>query len=233
MKQVVSLGFAAATLALAATAPALAATVTVESTGSLYVGAGGSTLATTILLGPGTSALTFSALGSVTYNGSSFNDPDGIGSVSGLGVNAAGGVSGYRSDHAGQLAGYFGSATPPTTSATPATLDFRATGLGTSFTTLTPTLNQAFFIGDGLTGDGVGSVQTFFVPTGATTLFLGFADAPGYYGNPGSYGDNLGELRVTVNAVTSGVPEPSTWAMMLVGFAGLAAFGARRRSAAA
>jgi PEP-CTERM motif len=33
----------------------------------------------------------------------------------------------------------------------------------------------------------------------------------------------------TVTPVTPGVPEPSTWAMMLLGFGGLAFFAARKR----
>jgi len=75
--------------------------------------------------------------------------------------------------------------------------DYRYLG-GTEPTFFTPQLNQVFFIGDGLTGinSNSGSPQRFFVPTGATELWLGFADADGG-GPPGYYGDNLGSLNVS------------------------------------
>jgi hypothetical protein len=47
---------------------------------------------------------------------------------------------------------------------------------GTGFSTLSPLLDQAFFIGDGLTGNGTGSTQEFFVLTGAMELVLGISD---------------------------------------------------------
>jgi hypothetical protein len=70
--------------------------------------------------------------------------------------------------------------------------------VGTEFATLTPALGQVFFIGDGLTGTGSGSVQTFTVPRGATRLFLGIADASGFGGRPGCYGDNIGMFQVQI-----------------------------------
>ena len=39
---------------------------------------------------------------------------------------------------------------------------------------------------------------------------------------------NSGAGSVTVTPITSGVPEPSTWAMMLAGFAGLGFLGYRQ-----
>ncbi len=53
-------------------------------------------------------------------------------------------------------------------------------------------------------------------------------DSPGSpYAGPQGLGDEgWGINRVTV---TSAVPEPATWAMMLIGFAGLAMMGGRRR----
>jgi hypothetical protein len=59
------------------------------------------------------------------------------------------------------------------------------------FEELAPEIAQTFFIGD---GEG----RTFRVPTGATRLFLGFADAFLYEGPPGWYGNNAGEFEVTV-----------------------------------
>jgi hypothetical protein len=90
----------------------------------------------------------------------------------------------------------------------PAGLDF--TSIGTSFASLSPLLDQVFFIGDGLTGDGSGSVQQFIVPTGATVLYLGISDAPGYQGDPGAYGDNGGAFTTSFDVTSSGVPDQSS-----------------------
>jgi len=62
---------------------------------------------------------------------------------------------------------------------------------GEDFEVLAPGLAQVFFI-----GDGIG--RRFEAPAGATRLFLGFADAAGYIGLPGWYGNNRGELKVVV-----------------------------------
>ena len=61
----------------------------------------------------------------------------------------------------------------------------------------------------------VGSNDTVVVPVGATELYLGFADASGFNGPSGYYGDNGGTLSATISAV----PEPGIWAMMLAGVA--------------
>ena len=60
----------------------------------------------------------------------------------------------------------------------PAGLDF-STPPARSQPSMAPVLNQVFFIGDGLTGTGSGSVQQFVVPLGATRLYLGSSDGPG------------------------------------------------------
>ena len=59
----------------------------------------------------------------------------------------------------------------------------------------------------------------FVAPAGATELYLGFNDAFFGSSHPGTYNDNQGSLDV--NITSSGVPEPATWALMLLGFAGL------------
>lgn len=59
------------------------------------------------------------------------------------------------------------------------------------FAELAPEIAQTFFI-----GDGVG--HTVIVPSGATRLFLGFADANQFQGDPGYYGNNSGQLTVSV-----------------------------------
>lgn len=67
-------------------------------------------------------------------------------------------------------------------------------------TIIKPSLNQSFFIGDGLTGRGSGEIQEFIIPDEATELSLGFADGfkgVPFKGPPTAYFDNVGELVVT------------------------------------
>jgi hypothetical protein len=61
-------------------------------------------------------------------------------------------------------------------------------------------LGQVFFIGDGLTNDGVR--QIFKVPANATRLFLGVADGMGFVGRPGAYEDNDGSFQVEIEQPT-------------------------------
>ncbi len=110
----------------------------------------------------------------ITLNGGgNYNDADGIGSASGMNMLADESISGIQTPNAGSVAGVFESG-PPTGDAPP-TLDFNS--IGTDFPSLSPLLQQVFFIGDGLTGDGTGSVQVFDVPSGAKSLYLGIPDA--------------------------------------------------------
>ena len=86
----------------------------------------------------------------------------------------------------------------------------------------------------GTFADAAGNIQgtPFFIGTGPINvtasgafLFLGI--------NDDLYADNSGSLHVTVTADSiSAVPEPSTWAMMLLGFAGVGFMAYRRRSSA-
>jgi hypothetical protein len=68
-----------------------------------------------------------------------------------------------------------------------------------------------------------GSVR-ILIPAGATELSLG--------ANDDIFADNSGGWEVTITGVTGAVPEPTTWAMMLLGFAGLGLAGYRFRKAA-
>jgi hypothetical protein len=164
--------------------------------------------------------LTFLATGATSnVGGSASGTPDGGGAFTMNDRNSiAGGDVPLNS-----LIGVFLDNSEPT-GAPPSKLDY--TG-GYSFAAFSPGLRQAFFIGDGLTGTGSGSAQHFFVPTGATRLFLGSSDGSGWY-------DNSGSFSVTVDGpglAVAGVPEPSAWALMIVGFGG-AGFMIRRRARA-
>jgi hypothetical protein len=152
--------------------------------------------------------LTFSSItGTVVVNagsGDNQNDPDGIGAGSpDSSVNSVDGLSGISAPGAGYLVGVFETDMEPLNPA-PSALNFST--IGTNFTTLAPALNQVFFIGDALTGNGTGTFQQFQIPVGATRLFLGIADAPGYHGDAGGYNDNIGQFAASFAIV----PEPSS-----------------------
>jgi hypothetical protein len=150
--------------------------------------------------------------GTITLNsGGGYNDPDGVVVTGGYGLSlpdasyasAYGGISGIKQPGAGALIGVFETSSAPV-APPPATLDF--TTIGNNFTSFAPALNQLFYIGDGLTGDGSGAVQRFIVPAGATRLYLGISDAPGFDGAPGAYNDNSGNFTVSFQVAV--VSEP-------------------------
>lgn len=140
---------------------------------------------TGLTLTPG-AALTFTVTGSVSHvGGVATLPPDGdAGDVASSPTNN--GIAAY-SGPVDALVGVFLDASLPTSSAAPSGLNFTGAGLGTAFPTLSPALKQVFFIGDGRTGSGSGSVQTFVVPAGATRLFLGTSDGFGWFNNSGSF----------------------------------------------
>lgn len=212
---------------LAVTRGALASTsVTVNGTDDIF--AAGQTTVPSLDLGGGTlpemvsasagQRFQFSATGTIASGADSSQNmipPDGGEPNAQASISSPGGIniSGYMGpDHA--LAGVFLANTLPMT--TPTTLDFSPSGLGSSFSTLSPGLGQIFFIGDGLTGTGTGTVQTLISPTGATRLFLGIPDFSGL-NDPGSYYDNSGAFTVTVTSV----PEPVCGAIMIFGMVAL------------
>jgi hypothetical protein len=94
----------------------------------------------------------------------------------------------------------------------------------------------AFVVYDSLDADGGLAIAGLEITATGVQIYTGSEAAPIF--SPGRYlvetvgtGD---EAFVVVTAATPAVPEPSTWAMMLIGFAGLAYAGHRasRKSAA-
>lgn len=164
----------------------------------------------------GGNVLTFSASGSVGYPGEPAG-PDGA-SAGSHGANF--GLSGVTANWNALLAVFITDAVPG--GVAPASLNFSPAGLTRDFASLSPLLNQVFFIGDGVTSGAV--VQQFIVPAGATRLFLGTLDGSGWFNNTGSFSGNI-----TFTPVTASVPDESSTAILLgVTVLGLGIFSRRR-----
>lgn len=164
--------------------------------------------------------LTFSATGSTDYSGSSSptTPPDG-GAFFGASAPANNGIASVNAPR-NSLIGVFLDSSLPTSSPAPSGLDFSVPG-ALSQNSYSPQLKQVFFIGDGLTGNGTGSVQQFAVPNGASRLFLGSGDQYGWYNNTGSF-------TVQVNGGANvATPEPATLWLTAGAFIGLLAFAKR------
>ena len=124
--------------------------------------------------------------------------PDGRGSHS-TDINSFDGISGIRvSGTQLFLAGVFLDDSSPSGDTAPPRLEFNSP---VDFTELSPVLNQTFFIGDGLTGTGSGTVQQFNAPDDATRFYLGIHDAGFATGDPGAYEDNTGSFTVTIDGI--------------------------------
>ena len=145
---------------------------------------------------------TFTATGTTSVDANCFAGPDGgcYADESSFGTGPVNGIGSYQGP-SNAFFGVFLDNTVPSGTNGPASLNFTDASV-ISAATFAPLLNQIFFIGDGLTGAGTGSVQLFTAPTGATRLFLASADSVG------SSAGNLGSLNVTVTDVNS--PEPAS-----------------------
>jgi hypothetical protein len=117
--------------------------------------------------------------------GDQFNDADGGEFAGGVtDVESLGGISGItHPDKTMFLVGVF---TDKSAAKPPGPERLRAKDPKNQ----TPELFQSFFI-------GANNGRQIKVPSNATRLVLGFADAYNFTGAPGSYDDNVGELTVT------------------------------------
>jgi len=158
--------------------------------------------------------LTFSVTGSVNYAGGVPTDPpDGdTGYITPHATGAENGMSDVSAP-VDALMGVFLGPAQPSLSPAPSTLDF-STAASQNYLTLSPLLQQVFFIGDGLTSTNV--VQQIVIPVGATRFFLGSMDGYGWDNNSGSF---------TASVTGPGaVPEPASLSLLLVGCIGSAAW---------
>lgn len=221
-------------LASALVVPASASSVTVNAADNIYAAGqtspdnfGGGNLPAATALPTGATYVQFtsvtgsytsansgcgSAAGCITINGGgNYNDADGMfAAVSSSTNSGTSSISGINFPGAGELVGVFVAAGGPSGSA-PTALSYLPGGNASiSASSYHPLLDQVFFIGDGLTGDGTGSLQSFYVPTGAVGLYLGISDAGGFNGSPGAYGDNIGNYGVNYAFVGGTAPPPSS-----------------------
>jgi hypothetical protein len=181
---------------------------------------------TTFAAGAG-NVFTFTATGLVSCCSDTPNiPPDGGGSS--MNVVGANGLSSLIGNQHIPLVGVFTTNVDPSGGTPPATLTFDASNP----TSLSPLLNQVFYIGDGLSGymNAAGAPLTFTAPAAATRLYLGVIDAFGFGGTTGYYNDNLGafNVNITLSGVTTAVPEPADLALMVAGLAFLGPVCRRR-----
>jgi hypothetical protein len=104
------------------------------------------------------------------------------------------------------------------------TIDFDLTGIsGFAFTGL----NALTPYGATATGQGTYGYNTSFT---GTSLHIGYASTSLANGNYFQINQGSSVFKYSTAAATPGVPEPATWAMMLIGFGGLGVAMRRRKS---
>jgi len=182
--------------------------------------------------------LTFSATGATDFGGCVSPSPDGGGACGNFTGAATLSLSSYRGP-VNALVGVFldnnaGGFVPPGIDFTPPSAQ--------SQSTIAPQLRQVFYIGDGLTGTGSGTVQQFVVPPGATRLFLASSDGPGAsFNNAASFNVTVSDTPAAPPAgppasppAAQGVPAGSNVTMLLAGMLliGAASYLLNRRPAA-
>jgi len=136
-------------------------------------------------------------------------------------IDPANGLSGLTGNSVVPLVGVFTTDSDPFGGAAPASLSFDSL----SPLSLSPLLNQIFYIGDGRAGhdQAAGASLLFAAPTTATRLYIGTIDGSSFQGLPGFYGDNVGSYAVDIHLdgrspIIGGVPEPASWSLMILGF---------------
>jgi hypothetical protein len=130
-------------------------------------------------------------VGAVNDSISNTSTPDGNGSFTNHTATAQNGISDIVAP-AGALIGVFLGPDQPDGTAPPSSLDFSSAGNvngGIDYATLSPELQQVFFIGDGRTSTG--DIQQIVVPQGATRLYLGVMAS-------GATSTNFGSFAVAV-----------------------------------
>ena len=159
-------------------------------------GGGGGTATVAIALPAGTTSVSeVSAMGSINidYVGYGSQGPGGLSGTPTQRVRYVDGTSGISGATWAPLVGVFGTASA-STSKHPAKLEY----VKSYPSTVTPLLWQLFYVGTGQTPGGV--AETFAVPAGATTLYLGIADcAPKTKRvcQVGDFSDNTGSFSVS------------------------------------
>ncbi|HTQ56650.1 MAG TPA: hypothetical protein VMI94_19425 [Bryobacteraceae bacterium] len=177
-------------------------TVAVPATANIFAAGQSSafsgTLPPTVAFPAGSVAsVQLQALGRVTLGGGEpYAGPAGIPFHGGTDLTTYNGLSGIIAHDRGFfLTGVFLDDSTPA-GIGPPPIDF--TG-AENFLTLSPLLFQTFFIGNGGSGPAPPAPKTFFVPAGATRLFLGIADGCLLaLGPPGCYEDNTGWFMAEV-----------------------------------
>lgn len=145
--------------------------------------------------------------------------PDGSPSnVFGHSSGAENGISDVTSPINALLGVFLGPNQPDLISA-PGALSF-ATAAARDYLSLSPALQQVFFMGDGLTSGSV--AQSLVAPAGATRLYLGTMDGFGWW-------NNIGTVDVNITSSANGVPEPGSM-LVLMSLGSLSLLGIRRLS---